>query len=215
MMSAARSLLRSRFGAALIGALVLASVGGVAWATIPDSSGVIHGCYQKDNGQLRVIDPSSSKDKNASSCRKEETPLDWSQTGPQGPAGPQGPVGPSDGYVARPADATLTLTPATIGTLTLPAGSYVIGATARAVDTNLQGTVVCDLTSTDTSTETQSTMGTFGDINHRASLAMSDATTLATGGTVTLSCYTLDPSAEIAVRSVRLTAIAVGTLHVQ
>ena len=72
--------------AALVVAVVAAV--SVAYASIPDGNGVIHGCYQKTNGQLRVIDPA------VSSCNPSETPLQWSQTGPQGPVGPQGPQGP-------------------------------------------------------------------------------------------------------------------------
>ena len=67
----------------------------IAYATIPDSSGVIHGCYKTSNGSLRVIDsPAVQCDP------RNETAISWSQTGPQGsqgapgPEGPQGPVGP-------------------------------------------------------------------------------------------------------------------------
>jgi hypothetical protein len=59
-------------------------------AAIPDSSGAIHGCYQKNVGNLRVIDPSAGD-----SCRPSEIPITWSQTGPQGAPGPQGPAGPA------------------------------------------------------------------------------------------------------------------------
>ena len=48
------------------------------YASIPDSAGVIHGCYDK-NG-LRVIDPS-----NGAACKNDETSLNWSQSGPQVP----------------------------------------------------------------------------------------------------------------------------------
>jgi hypothetical protein len=71
---------------AAVASLTLAA--GIAYATIPDSSGVIHGCYKTQNGQLRVID--------SGACGPSETALDWSQTGPtgaQGPTGPQGPTG--------------------------------------------------------------------------------------------------------------------------
>ena len=70
---------------AVLGAVL---VGGVAYAAIPDSSGVIDGCYQKKVGNLRVIDSSAGQ-----SCRHSEVPISWSQTGPQGPPGPQGPKG--------------------------------------------------------------------------------------------------------------------------
>ena len=60
--------------------------GAVALAAIPDSSGVIHGCYQKNVGNLRVIDTGDS-------CRPSEIAISWSETGPVGPVGPQGPKG--------------------------------------------------------------------------------------------------------------------------
>jgi hypothetical protein len=76
---------------ATVAALValLAVLGGVAYATIPDSGGVIHGCYKNENGQLRVIDSATD------SCLSSETAIDWSQTGPSGPTGPSGASGPS------------------------------------------------------------------------------------------------------------------------
>ncbi len=73
--------------AVAVAALVLA-LGGVAWATIPDSGGVIHGCYSKAIGRLRVIDPSTS-----AHCTALESPIQWNQTGPQGPQGLKGDTG--------------------------------------------------------------------------------------------------------------------------
>jgi hypothetical protein len=59
--------------------VVLLAVGGsIAWATIPDSSGVVHACYKK-NGDLRVIDPSASK-ADQSQCKHDETALDLLST---------------------------------------------------------------------------------------------------------------------------------------
>ena len=39
---------------------------GIAYATIPDANGVIHGCYQKSGGALRVLDDS------VTNCAKSE-----------------------------------------------------------------------------------------------------------------------------------------------
>jgi hypothetical protein len=58
---------------------------GVAWAAIPGGSGVINGCYEKRTGILRVIDVEAGK-----RCLSIETPISWSQQGPQGEPGPQG-----------------------------------------------------------------------------------------------------------------------------
>jgi hypothetical protein len=75
--------------------------GGTAFgavSSIPDGSGVIHGCYDS-GGNLKVIDTSAT-----TTCPKNFSALDWNQTGPQGPTGltgatgatgPQGPTGPA------------------------------------------------------------------------------------------------------------------------
>ena len=41
---------------------IVVVAGGLAWATgvIPGADGVIHGCYNTTNGNLRVIDPATS-----------------------------------------------------------------------------------------------------------------------------------------------------------
>jgi hypothetical protein len=72
----------------LVGAVVAASLAGTAYATIPGGDGVIHGCYMKSGGTLRVIDASVTK------CKSTETSLDWSQRGLPGPQGDPGPAGP-------------------------------------------------------------------------------------------------------------------------
>ena len=75
---------------ALGGAGTLAVASGIAYATIPNA-GVIHACYSRSGGALRVIDRS------VTNCKGTETALDWDQhgaMGPQGPAGAAGPAGP-------------------------------------------------------------------------------------------------------------------------
>src|SRR4051794_19369748 len=85
-----------RFGRVRMSPAVLVAVaagtgglGGVARGTIPDSGGVIRACYQKNHGDLRVID--TAKDK----CNPSEIALSWNQTGPTGPKGDTGPTGPT------------------------------------------------------------------------------------------------------------------------
>jgi hypothetical protein len=73
--------------AAVTGALL---IGGVAYATIPDSAGVFHGCYVKKTGALRLIDPTSEMH-----CASSEVGVQWSQTGPTGATGTEGATGPS------------------------------------------------------------------------------------------------------------------------
>jgi Collagen triple helix repeat (20 copies) len=66
------------------GAAAALVFGAVAFASIPDGSGVIHTCYGKSGGSLRVIDATNT------SCGANELSLNFNQ---QGPAGAQGPVG--------------------------------------------------------------------------------------------------------------------------
>ena len=77
--------------------VVTAAVGGIAYAAIPGVDGVIAGCYQKNVGNLRVIDLATD------TCRPSEEAISWSQQGPKGDkgdkgekgdTGPQGTVGP-------------------------------------------------------------------------------------------------------------------------
>jgi hypothetical protein len=63
-----------------------AIAGGIAWATIPAANGVIKGCYQKNNGQLRVVD-------SADACTSAELPIQWNQNGPKGATGAKGATG--------------------------------------------------------------------------------------------------------------------------
>ena len=83
--------LRHRAVPLVIGAAALLAVAAVAGAAIPDlDDGEIHACYQKNNGQLRVIDAEAGD-----GCRPSELALVWNQEGVQGPSGPAGPSGPS------------------------------------------------------------------------------------------------------------------------
>ena len=89
----------------LVAIVTLAVAAAVAYATIPDAAGVIHGCYRASlddqKGQLRIVDDPTS-------CRSNETEIQWNQqgvagapgtngidgtTGPPGDTGPTGPAG--------------------------------------------------------------------------------------------------------------------------
>ena len=55
-------------------AALAVALGGVAFAAIPDSNGTIHGCYQKSNGDLRVVESQTN-------CHNSENPLNWNVQG--------------------------------------------------------------------------------------------------------------------------------------
>jgi hypothetical protein len=128
---------------------LLALLGAGAWAAIPGPDGIIHSCYRKRGGQLRVINA-------AAKCRHGEVGLNWSETGPpgprggggprghtgarglqgvQGPAGPVGQTGPqglSNAYAASQAGSvTLSSSQQNILSLSVPAGKFSVSATVE------------------------------------------------------------------------------------
>ena len=118
--------------------ILVASLGAVsaAWATTGSLGSKIHACAAKRGGALRV----------AAHCRPTERALTWSTTGAPGAPGANGAPGaggalgangsdgargPSDVYATGTAfKAGLGALPASFGKLTLPAGSYLIEASA-------------------------------------------------------------------------------------
>ncbi len=112
-------------------------------ASIPDASGVIHGCYQANashglpTGTLRVIDPS----KLGGRCAEWEAPLNWSQrgvsgpTGARGPAGGRGPTGPAGAsggwFNANSADLPSNGNDVTEASVALPTGSFMLFGQAQ------------------------------------------------------------------------------------
>jgi hypothetical protein len=60
---------------------------GGAYALTVGTGGVIHACYKKANGNLRIV-------RAGAKCSKSERTIAWNQTGPQGTQGAQGPQGP-------------------------------------------------------------------------------------------------------------------------
>jgi hypothetical protein len=209
--------------AAIAGALV---AGGIAYATIPDSNGVIHACYHVNpqgtvdlSGNLRVIDPSSTN-KDGSACKKNEKALDFNQTGPQGQTGPTGATGatgatgPSDvwsvdGYDAGNKNVGMAPSEETLATTaTLPAGSYFVQAetslennTATAMD------YVCDIVDSEANTygEARTTNSDW------ATLPVQAVVTLATPDTISFECTATGALSEAF--NWQLAAIKVGTVH--
>ena len=76
------------FAGFVLGVVVVGGLGaaGAAVSSIPDSHGVIHGCYTT-KGTTKALSVINS----TSSCPTGDTSLNWNQTGPKGPMGPAGP----------------------------------------------------------------------------------------------------------------------------
>jgi Phage Tail Collar Domain/Collagen triple helix repeat (20 copies) len=77
----------------LIAGALLAFAGGIAYATIPDGSGVYTACMLKNVGTIRLIDPSLPASNLISHCTSLESKITFDQQGPPGPIGANGPAG--------------------------------------------------------------------------------------------------------------------------
>ena len=196
------------------------AVGGIAYASIPDSNGVIHGCYVKTSGKLRVIDSGGK------GCDPSEKPLNWSQTGPTGLTGPTGSTGatgatgPSDGWDGLPSGTVPTggsFVTLTGGATGITPGSYltsghVVWAPLAAGDASLQ----CFL-STSGGSATVSSLAGRGNGNASAAGGGSlplDGKMVVTAGPLTLSvqCREVSGTGSVNVEA-EVHAIRVGTLH--
>lgn len=92
-----------------VGVAVIACTG-LAFGAVPDSNGVIHGCYDNQAGQMRIVDPGTGTPKG---CGKNETAVEWNHTGPMGPQGIPGPTGPMGATGATGATGPMGATGAT------------------------------------------------------------------------------------------------------
>ena len=192
---------------AIVGALLVA--GGIAYATIPDASGVIHGCYNK-TGQatLRVIDTDKGQ-----ACSSSETPLNWSQTGP---TGPQGPTGPSDVYSVDGFNAGLKGIPVSpnwvdLATTSLPAGSYFVQAETTA-DTFASSSTdfFCDLVDSATNEYQFTRVTSAPTLTNWVTIPVQAVVTLASPDAVSFRCSASAPSEAF---NWQLAAIKVGAVH--
>jgi hypothetical protein len=137
-------------------ALVAAGSFAAAASSIPDDGGVIHGCYQKNKGSVRVV-------QSAAECNPSEVLISWNQKGPKGDkgdkgeqgiqgeqglqgvpgeqgqkgdkgdpgaAGAPGAPGATDAYIGRGSGTILNGEFQVVASVTIPPGSYVLHAKA-------------------------------------------------------------------------------------
>jgi hypothetical protein len=199
-----------------------AAIGGIAYASIPDATGVIHGCYSPNgataNGgtQLNIVDS------NSAACNKGQQQVQWNQVGAQGPQGPRGDAGPSAAFTTTTtsSETVALLTPVSVAHLDLPAGSYVINETSWF--TNESGThnapVFCRLDAEGASAQIamQIQPNQTGNVDALAG-ALTLAHTFSSSGRVDLDCFvnSLYTDTVVDIHDVQLNAIQVGSLTTQ
>lgn len=195
----------------LLAVVGFALVGGIAYANIPDSSGVIHGCYKKSSanqGTLRVVDSEKGQ-----TCSSNESSVNWNQTGPPGPPGQQGqqgPPGPSDAYSASNDYMHVGGADTTLVSVAVPAGSYTVAAKTHIYNGVENSFAVCELRAAGVAID--------GNINRLIAPANDQVVpflgvaSLAGGGTIALVCNGNGVNTVESENS-RLVATKVGALH--
>jgi len=208
-------MLRSKkLGIVVAGAVAALALGSFAFGAVPDGGGVIHGCFDKQSGHVRVTDTATNLPK---ACTSKEAALDWNQQGPKGGRGP------SDAFLADRLN-TLVTANANFATevvsLTLPPGKYVVSAklVATASGLNVAPMIAgCALVASGGNGGTADYA--YGTVSSGASgnvivstLSLANTNTegvLANGGTVTVRCEAPLP---FEARNTQLTAIQVGSI---
>ncbi len=202
------SFIRSRRAIVLAVVGTLLGVAGVAYATIPDSSGVINSCYDRETGVMRAVGV-------ATDCFSTESAL---------PLG-----GPTRGYAfSNAADVALGSVSVPVASLLLPGGTYLLHAKVNVANLNFSAigsTVVpCSIRVADTTTNldqtwvilTQALTGTGAS---NASVGLQAAVTIPADSKSFLEviCASVPrpggPSTRVVARYRQLDAVLVDTLQ--
>jgi hypothetical protein len=190
----------------------LALGAGIAYASIPDSGGVIHGCYANKDGSLRVIDTGSG-----GACdSKKETTLSWNQKGPTGVRGPTGAAGTSHGYYSYGGLQSFSVLGGsftTVGELTgLPAGTYIVTARGLVEDLPNDQEAACKLVAGGADVQ-ETVVDTFTVGSPRLPFVLSAAATLGSPGSIETDCDSNDSGGFAAALDVSMTAVAVDAVN--
>ena len=135
--------------------------------------------------------------------------------GPRGRTGSQGPAGPSDGYVVRAAQSQALIpgTDTTVASLTVPSGgTYIVTAsTELGNQTSTENLLSCTLLQNFNPLDSGSA-DLPAEAVFAATISLTGAATADNGGTIKVSC---NPTTGASARNTVITAVKVGTLHVE
>lgn len=135
--------------------------------------------------------------------------------GPRGRTGSQGPAGPSDGYVVKvpQSQALAPGTDTTVASLQVPSGgTYIVTAsTELGNQTQNENLLSCTLLQNFNPLDSGSA-DLPAETVFAATISLTGAATADNGGTIKVSC---NPTLGASARNTVITAVKVGTLHVQ
>jgi hypothetical protein len=215
---AGRRLAAGVIGVAIVG---LAVAGGIAYGTIPDSSGAIHGCYSANGAKVKGGAQLNIVDSDVATCSNGQQAIPWGQTGPAGQTGQTGPTGatgptgqagPTDiwdgSHYGGTANLTTKDTQVIVASIAPPAGSFYAEASLVVSNGSSGASFVCTLNVPGTVAYTQT--DTTGAGLH-AALHLQGVGTLNGSDTITLVCRSNKDNS--AVTDWNLDAIKVSTVH--
>ena len=136
------------------------------------------------------------------------------EPGEKGQKGDTGPEGPSDAYVdSTIAGAPLTESGAEFGELTVPAGSYILSATARLISTGAgSSNALCLILNRSGGNGAQMNVNLNG-MNDRKIIPMAFAQTVESPATFSIQCSLAFGGGTVSADEMNLSAIKVGELH--
>jgi hypothetical protein len=183
------------------------AAGGIAYASIPDASGVIHGCIKTKSGALRVIDTDAGQ-----ACGSKETALDWAKVSAYEAFTPGPPTQAID------ITATSGANPTVITHLDVTAGSYAVTASVFVSASGGVGIDQCDAdlrqgTTNVSAGSARAAVGTAaGDVRY-TTLAFEFAGSVTSAGTVRVGCWQVSLGATMPqMQYADVTAVRVGAL---
>lgn len=206
---------------------VIALVAATAGTATAATKVLIKSSAQVKNGSLEAADLSTKARK---SLQGKTGPAGATGAagapGPAGPAGPAGARGPSEAFVARAATQNTLSCPAggcdpgaTVRTLDLPAGSYVLTASTELAPVtfvaDVSHSVECHLTRADTQAFQRTlhlykAASTNGGLSHEQEVSVTWAVTLPAPTSVRLDCTF--GAVKFGASNARITALQVGSL---
>ena len=208
-----------RLAAAVVGVVAIGlAAGGIAYATIPDSSGVLHGCYSanganaKGGAQLNLVNSDQA------TCTNGQTAVTWGQTGPAGqtgptgPTGPQGPGGPTDIWdLNHYGNGSLSIgvnNSTLVAAIAPPPGTYYAEASLHGFNSNGAADIWCELQIPGTKAWAQ---GDATEANQNVDLHLQGVGTITNSDTINVTCRS--NAAGSTVEDWNLDALKVSNVH--
>jgi hypothetical protein len=200
---------KTRVGVAgLVAALLIVGIAsatvGVALASIPDSSGLVHGCYKTSAAPNKTHALTVINAAKVSACPSGYTSLDWNVNGP-------------NGYSTQTSDTNLMDTFTPVASMALPVGSFAINASVwldNTSPTNSSSLGVCELVFGSATDEVEAgLLGPSSAPLTDQTVSMTVAATVTSSTDATISCEAVGNTGETHAATASMTAIQLGSLN--